>query len=441
MKALPLLHGHSTDSVIAYLNAEAITVGRFLAHAKRLADLLPDKARVINLCDDRYYFLLSFVAALLRGQMSLLPPNRTTETISQLATEDNNCYLLSDTPDEYSSFSCHDSKIALNNSVETVIPEIDGDLAAVLLYTSGSSGNATPHLKSWEMLVRGAQLTAEQLKITPGTSFLATVPPQHMFGLEATVLLPMHCGCAIDNRHPLFPADIRAALSSVAAPRALITTPLQLRACASEQQPLAACEFILSATAPLSAELATSIEALCETRVQEIYGSTETGAIATRATTQGESWSLLKGYRLQQTDSGWQLDAPHFPSPQPITDRLSIEGDHFRLLGRGSDLIKVAGKRVSLGELNHILLSIEGVEDGVFFLPDEDGEGRTTRLVAAVVSTELSNTELLEALRQRIDPAFLPRPLLRPERLPRNDTGKLPRRALLQLLHDNRANR
>jgi acyl-coenzyme A synthetase/AMP-(fatty) acid ligase len=106
-------------------------------------------------------------------------------------------------------------------------------------------------------------------------------------------------------------------------------------------------------------------------------------------------------------------------------------------LGRNSDLIKVAGKRVSLGELNHLLLSIEGVEDGVFFLPDEENGARTIRLAAAVVSTQLSNAELLQALRNKIDPAFLPRPLLRAERLPRNATGKLPRQALLQLLRDN----
>jgi acyl-coenzyme A synthetase/AMP-(fatty) acid ligase len=140
---------------------------------------------------------------------------------------------------------------------------------------------------------------------------------------------------------------------------------------------------------------------------------------------------------LQQGDGGWQLHAPHLPSPQPLCDQLTVEGDHFHLLGRSSDLIKVAGKRVSLGELNHLLLAIEGVEDGVFFLPEEGDEARTVRLAAAVVSSRLSNGELLRALREKIDPAFLPRPLLRPTSLPRNETGKLPRHALLQLLQEH----
>jgi acyl-coenzyme A synthetase/AMP-(fatty) acid ligase len=40
---------------------------------------------------------------------------------------------------------------------------------------------------------------------------------------------------------------------------------------------------------------------------------------------------------------------------------------------------------------------------------------------------------LTERLRQRIDPVFLPRPLILVERLPRNATGKLPQNALQNL--------
>ena len=40
----------------------------------------------------------------------------------------------------------------------------------------------------------------------------------------------------------------------------------------------------------------------------------------------------------------------------------------------------------------------------------------------------------MSALRQRIDPAFLPRPLCFVEALPRNETGKLPRIAVEDLV-------
>jgi acyl-coenzyme A synthetase/AMP-(fatty) acid ligase len=96
------------------------------------------------------------------------------------------------------------------------------------------------------------------------------------------------------------------------------------------------------------------------------------------------------------------------------------------------DLVNIAGKRTSLAHLNYHLNSIEGVRDGVFVVPEQDGEA-VTRLTAFVVAPGLTNQVLMSALRQRIDTAFLPRPLHFVEALPRNETGKLPRQSLNQI--------
>ena len=94
--------------------------------------------------------------------------------------------------------------------------------------------------------------------------------------------------------------------------------------------------------------------------------------------------------------------------------------------------MNIAGKRTSLAHLNYHLNSIEGVRDGVFVVPEQHGEA-VTRLAAYVVAPGLSREALMKALRQRIDSAFLPRPLHFVERLPRNETGKLPRQALAEV--------
>ncbi|MCW8918362.1 MAG: AMP-binding protein [Gammaproteobacteria bacterium] len=427
------------DSLIAYRDGAAISAGAFIAHAQQLARALPARQRLLNLCEDRYFFLLAFAAALLRSQTTLLPPNRAHDTIERLCREYPDSTLLSDRPADYAGYDCFDCTIEWDGTSASAIPEIDAALECAILYTSGSSGEATPHPKSWGTLTSGAQLTGERLAIPGGTALLATVPPQHMFGLESSVLLPLQYGCSIDNRRPLFPADIATALGTLPAPRALITTPLQLRACASAQQRLPDSAFILSATAPLSAQLAQQVEALGNTRVTEIYGSTETGAIATRATASEDLWFPLPGIEItEQADESWQVRAPHLDAPQPLADRLQREGQRFALLGRSGDLIKVAGKRVSLGDLNHILLSIDGVRDGIFFLPQEELDGRTTRLSAAAVTDGLGETALIEALRRRIDAAFLPRPLVIVEKLPRNESGKLPLDQLKQLIRSHK---
>jgi acyl-coenzyme A synthetase/AMP-(fatty) acid ligase len=104
----------------------------------------------------------------------------------------------------------------------------------------------------------------------------------------------------------------------------------------------------------------------------------------------------------------------------------------FFLEGRAADIVNVAGKRASLGDLNRALTAIPGVEDGAFHLP-ERADGGAIRLIAFVVAPRLTERAIIAALRRTVDPAFLPRPLVKLERLPRAPTGKLPLEALRAL--------
>jgi acyl-coenzyme A synthetase/AMP-(fatty) acid ligase len=92
-------------------------------------------------------------------------------------------------------------------------------------------------------------------------------------------------------------------------------------------------------------------------------------------------------------------------------------------------MINIAGKRGSLADLNFQLKDIDGVQDGVFFERDD----RPNRLAALVVAPGLTPSAILESLRSRVDPVFLPRPLLLVERLPRQETGKLAIKAVHEL--------
>ncbi|MGF2531557.1 AMP-binding protein, partial [Ralstonia pseudosolanacearum] len=249
-----------------------------------------------------------------------------------------------------------------------------------------------------------------------------TVPPQHMYGFESTVLLALVGGLAFSNRLPFYPADIRAALEAVSQPRVLVTSPIHLRALLSSERALPPAALVLSATAPLPEPLAREAEARLAAPLIEIYGSTETGQIATRRTAQGATWHLQPGIRLEARAGTPDEDGPvtwasgaHLDAPVPMGDTLEpIDDTHFLLHGRKADLINVAGKRTSLAYLNHQLNAIPGVEDGVFFMPSaaDNGSEPPARLAALVVAPELAAADLLHALRERIDPAFLPRPLL-----------------------------
>jgi len=69
-----------------------------------------------------------------------------------------------------------------------------------------------------------------------------------------------------------------------------------------------------------------------------------------------------------------------------------------------------------------------GLEDGVFYMPATGNP--TERLCLIHSGAALDRASVEQWLRTRLDAVFLPRTIIRVDRLPRADNGKLPRKAL-----------
>ncbi|RYY52317.1 MAG: CoA ligase, partial [Comamonadaceae bacterium] len=255
------------------------------------------------------------------------------------------------------------------------------------------------------------------------------------YGLESSALLGLLGGAAFDSGRPFFPADVAAALAALPRPRALVTTPFHLKNLLLAGIALPPVDLILSATAPLSPQLAAQAEQAMGAVLVEIYGSTESGQVATRRTTETEVWHTFGAIqvRAESDPAGAErfvFSGDFVPQPTPMADVLElIDAQHFRLFGRANDLIHVAGRRSSLGHLNYHLNSIPGVLDGAFWLPDDVTDG-VVRPVAFVVAPSLAAAEIVAALRLRLEPVFVPRRIVQVTALPREGTGKLTVRAL-----------
>jgi acyl-coenzyme A synthetase/AMP-(fatty) acid ligase len=246
-------------------------------------------------------------------------------------------------------------------------------------------------------------------------------------------MLALQHGLALDSERPFYPGDVTAALARLPRPRILVTTPIHIRTLLSEASELPPVDLIVSATAPLSPELATLAEARFAAPLQEIYGCSEAGQLAVRRTARDAEWQALDGVMLRQDAQGtWASGAP-VEQEALLNDVIEIiNPGRFLLHGRTADLVNIAGKRTSLAYLNHHLLAIQGVRDGVFVMPDATTDG-VARLVAYVVAPGLTVDAILAELRRRIEAAFLPRPLILVDALPRNALGKLTRDALGEL--------
>lgn len=453
MQTFPLVFHSSPDQTIAWRDGVPVTVREFLADVQALADALPEGGHVFNVCTDRYRFTVSLCATLVAGKTSLLPSTHTPEMVRALASFAPDAFCLHDNDDcaiDLPRFR-YPPSAASRVAGEAHVPHIDGARVVAYVFTSGSTGVPVPHRKTWGFLVKNVRAAAARLGLLgeAGATLIGTVPPQHMYGFESTVLLALLGGLAFSNRQPFYPVDIRAELAAVPEPRVLVSSPIHLRALFANEEALPRASLVLSATAPLAEKLALDAEARLDAPLMEIYGSTETGQIATRRTAHTAAWELFPDIALtpRADDAGeptmW-ASGGHVEVPVPMGDALELIDDtHFLLHGRKADLINIAGKRTSLAYLNHQLNAVPGVIDGVFYMPDEspaDSEA-VRRLMALVVAPELAATDLQRALRERIDAAFMPRPLLFVDSLPRNATGKLPREVLTQLIEQERSRR
>ena len=439
--ASPLVSGPA-GRPIAFCDAGGTALEDFLAEVRGGAALLPDRPFAVNLCEDRYRFMVAFAAAAMRGQVTLLPPSRTRAAIDEVRAHHPGSYCLGDVD----ACGCEDiAPLAHYLRLPDLLPRLGGglpqvaDAATVAIgYTSGSTGVPKANHKTWGSFgTSTAQNVAALAGLLPaaGTAHVvATVPPQHMYGMEMSVLLPLVGGVAVHAAKPFFPVDVAAALAASPLPPLLVTTPVHLRALVASGVALPPLAGIVASTAPLPVELAQAAEAAFGCEVRELFGSTETCILAHRRTASEDAWSLLPGVELQPQPDGTLVHAAHLDAPVALADIVELlPGGRFRLRGRQADLLEIAGKRASLADLTQRLLAIPGVRDAALLQLEPDAGG-VRRLAALVVAPGLDEAAGRAALRQAVDPVFLPRPLRLVASLPRNETGKLPRRALLDLL-------
>jgi hypothetical protein len=468
---LPLLAARDLDAPLAWCAGVPVSGRTYLSDvawlAGGLAARMPAGGPIVNLCNDRYAFAVALGAALVNGQPSLLPPDARPDTLERLRRSHGDLVALTDEPSlethglprvlvPFGAAGAGGAKVSTageGTASDVPVPGIPAGLHAVSLLTSGSTGVPQPHAKAWTTLCGDVAAAVGRLARFIGRpsldelTLVATVPVQHSYGLESSALLALLGGAAFDSGRPFFPADIAAALASVPRPRALVTTPFHLKTLLLSGIALPPVDLILSATAPLSPQLAAQAEAAMDGVLVEIYGSTESGQVAARRPTVGEVWETFGAIRVRADAAAdlpgasgapvgagaaerFVFEGDFIPQPTPMADVLELLDDRrFRLLGRSNDLIHVAGKRSSLGHLNYHLNSIAGVDDGAFWLPDEQADG-VVRPVAFVVAPTLGAAEVVAALRQRVESVFVPRRVVHVASLPREGTGKLTARAL-----------
>jgi len=200
-----------SDRPVVMTRGGTVDWGSLCAVARALAHSLPSGPAAVNLCECRENFLTAFLALLIRGQSCLLPPSRAPAAVSEVLEAHEGGYPIDDALVTAARDGTYvESGAAINVPSERVV---------LVGYTSGSTGRPAANPKTWGSLLASARLNSGALRdalAARGESgmpwILATVPSQHMYGIETSVLLPILGGMGIHGTHPLYPADIAAAL-------------------------------------------------------------------------------------------------------------------------------------------------------------------------------------------------------------------------------------
>jgi acyl-coenzyme A synthetase/AMP-(fatty) acid ligase len=306
--------------------------------------------------------------------------------------------------------------------------------------TSGSSGSPKPlGITQGQMAADGRQICAT-MGIGPDDANLAAIPLGYSYGL-GNLVLPL---IAQGTRIICVSSALPHAIASDAArfkPTVFPAVPPLLKAlAASDLAPgsFSSLRVVISAGSPLSPEVARSFAARFGVRVHGFYGTSETGGIAYDrsgdATLEGRGVGApMEGVRIRLGKAGrFTVTSPSVagsgrfsPADRAVINRLG----ELVLVGRTDRVVKIAGRRVDLAEIEAALRTVPGVRDAFAHRPDGDGAA-----LSAAVATDLSAAEVRRLLRQRLASWKIPARLVALGEFPATARGKTDAARLRQIL-------
>ncbi|MBW2699975.1 MAG: AMP-binding protein [Deltaproteobacteria bacterium] len=417
--------------------------GQVWGLAHRLIEDLAGKTRVLLLSEQRDLVAAACLAALAGDFELVLPHGLSRAALDQLPEEmPCDCGLLGD---EEASLDLPLLRLETRKAKEAASPpliEDDGRLA-VTLFTGGSTARPRAWPKSAQLLLGEARFLAEHFGIGATDYLVSCVGPMHIYGLLFGVLVPLLSGAKVEPKTAFLPAEIQKACPPGTM---LVAAPPHFRALVRGQTRLAGLRLAISSAGMLPKEDSEGFTALTKTPLCELYGSTETGGLATRWRNRKErDWTPLPIADLKLEGERLAADSP-FLSPTLARNAAGFfvtgdrarwtEGGRFALLGRADGVVKVGGKRVDLTELERVLLAIPGIDD-CWVLSGPSKDAHENQIVAVLCGADPpGRDQIRKILGHRFEAVALPRRFLYIKHMPVSTAGKRDRQAIEDLLRE-----
>lgn len=357
-------------------------------------------------------------------------------------------------------------------AVAPKIPSKGPDDLAVLMYTSGTSGNPKGVMLTYGNLQSDTDACIEHAAFKQQHRFLGSVPLFHSLGMTATILAPTQLAAKVIYMARFSPVAMmetlkKHSISLVFGVPSMYGAVARLKNAGPEDfKDVYAC---ISGGEPLPRTLYDAFLARFGVRLHEGFGLTETSPVVTLNMPQdyregsvgrtvpgaivrivddagnplpaeqtGEVWlkgpMVMKGYHNLPADTAAVLTADGFFKTGDL-GKLDKDGYLF-ITGRKKEMIIVSGEKASPREIEDVLLKHPAVADAAVLGKKDASRGE---IVVAFVILQENATAKADELRnfardQGLAQWKLPREVFFVKDLPRSPTGKILKRVLAEQL-------
>ena len=415
---------------VAQRDRGIITFSQFRADVAGVATRLKECRRATLACTDSYYFLVGMYALLQIGAAVVLPAGTK--------------HVMREKLNSHDGMHVDDDFIGTSPQETARLVALDPLQPAFEFFTSGSTGEPKVIRKSLRMLENEIAILHAFLGHELGNgAVFATVPHQHLYGLIFKILWPLASGRAFCTQTHAFWEMLLPELTTTST---LVSSPSHLgRLGGMKRISSVNCpQHVFSAGAALPFTASEQSNAVLGCMPTEIFGSTETGAIATRCQKNAdEPWQLLPDISMEcDIDNRLVLYSPCIGSEAFRTDDI-VEPlvDGFRFLGRADRIVKIEGKRISLAEVESALLQLDWVDAAAAIVLPADSPQLAAALVLSPEGLKLLDKkgkfrfgrQLRQELALTQEPMAIPRSWRFIQALPTGNLGKICMTDLLTL--------
>ena len=404
----------------------------------------PDKEDRAMICigtGDKDLIAAALLASLAGGPRVVIPYAFSRQAIEEVLETLPCTFLCADRPGDFPPDCEVITPSTLHHEPILSYTFLDPDAPFLMLFTGGSTGKPKVWSKTPRNLLAEARYLIDTFGIAPHDIFLATVPPQHIYGLLFSVLIPFVSSARVLSGVYTFPGEI---LRTAAEHRAsiLVSIPLHYRILKSDDLQQYNFRMVFSSAGVLDKGDAAFFHEKTGLDIIEMYGSTETGGVATRRRARdGESWRPLDTVAWKILGERLHVKSDFISSTLPrdaegffvTSDCAEVDGSQsFILRGRADDIIKIGGKRVDLASVQAKIKRIPGVRDAVVVsIPTR--KGRQNELVA-LVATDIDTLQLRSHIAAVSESYAVPKRIVVTKEIPVTSTGKYDRKWIERLL-------